>query len=95
MMAQLVRPRYSVSQKAELWRQWKAGQSLSEIGRSLGKRPASIFGIVSSAGGIAPPPRTRSPHALSLSEREEISRGVAAGDSIRWIASALGRAPRR
>lgn len=92
-MAQTVRAGLSASQKRELWRRWKAGQSLSDIGRELGKPPATIFGIVVLEGGISPPVRTRSPLALRLVEREEISRGIASGESMRQIAASLGRAP--
>ncbi len=72
-MAQMGRPRLSASRKAELWQRWKNGQSISDIGRALGKHPASIHGVVLLKGGIAPPARTRSCLALSLAEREEIS----------------------
>jgi len=83
----------SDAQKWELWRRWQAGQSLSEIGRALGRFPASIFGVLRLHGGFAPPPRTRSARTLSLGEREEISRGVALGLSSRQIARRLDRAP--
>jgi IS30 family transposase len=92
-MAQMGRPGLSAEQKAELWTRWKNGQSFSEIGRALGKHAASIFGVVAQRGGIAPPNRRRSPGALTLSEREEISRGIAVGTSIRQIAVALERSP--
>jgi IS30 family transposase len=77
----------------ELWERWKSGQSLSDIGRALSKHPASIHGVVSGNGGFVPPTRRRSRLALSLAEREEISRGIAAGDSMRRIAAVLERAP--
>ena len=92
-MAQMGRPGLSASQKADLWERWKSGQSLSDIARALGKHAGSIHGVVSSKGGIMPLARRRSQWALSLSEREEISRGLAAGHSIRTIASAIQRAP--
>ncbi len=92
-MAQLGRPGLSTSQKVDLWERWKIGESLSDIGRALGKHPASIHGVVSGKGGFAPLARRRSRLALSLAEREEISRGIAAGDSMRKIAAALERAP--
>ena len=92
-MAQLGRPGLSASQKAELWKRWKEGQSLSDIGRALHKVPASIYGVVRSQGGFAPPIRRRSRLALSLSEREEISRGVASCSSIRSIAESISRSP--
>src|SRR3954466_6149386 len=92
-MAPMGRPGLSPQQKRELWAHWKSGLSLSDIGRSLGKHAGSIFGVLSSRGGIAPPARTRSPRSLSLHEREEISRGLVAGLSLRRIAAQLRRAP--
>jgi IS30 family transposase len=87
------RPGLSAAQKADLWHRWKQGQSLSEIGRALGKHAGSIHGVLSSNGGFIPPARKRSRWALTLVEREEISRGMASDASIRQIAATLGRAP--
>ena len=92
-MAQMGRPGLSASQKLEVWRRWKSGQSHSDIGRALGKHPASIHGVITANGGIVPMPRRRSRWALGWEEREEISRGIAAGKSIRIIAAAVERAP--
>ncbi|MCX7195651.1 MAG: IS30 family transposase [Proteobacteria bacterium] len=92
-MAQLGRPGLAAGQKAELWRRWKNGQSLSDIGRALGKHAGSVHGVISSTGGIAPAARCRSRLALSLAEREEISRGMAVSASMRQIAIMIGRAP--
>ena len=92
-MAHMGRPGLSAAQKADLWQRWKQGQSLSEIGRALGKHAGSIHGMVSSNGGFIPAVRRRSRRALTLAEREEISRGLAADRSIRQIAARLGRAP--
>ena len=78
-MARTGRPGMSAEQKNELWHRWKAGETLSEIGRSLGKHAASVFGVVIAKGGIAPPVRSRKPGSLSTPEREEISRGLAGG----------------
>jgi IS30 family transposase len=86
-------PGLSPVQKTELWERWKRGESLSDIGRALNKHAASVFGVLQTNGGIYRPPRRRSRHALTLSEREEISRGLAANRSIRAIAADLGRAP--
>ncbi len=80
-------------QKAELWERWRAGESVNEIGRALDKRASSIFDALQRQGGIYRAPRRRSPCCLTLDEREEISRGLAAGHSIREIARQLGRAP--
>ena len=92
-MAPIGRPGLSSQQKTELWARWKAGQSLNEIGRSLGKYAGSIFCVLSARGGIAPPTRRRSQRSLSWREREEISRGLSSGLSLRRIAAQLGRAP--
>jgi DNA-binding CsgD family transcriptional regulator len=92
-MAQMGRPGLTAAQKAELWRRWKEGQSLSDIGRALGKHAGSVHGVVSGNGGIMPAVRRRARLALSLAEREEISRGIAAQYSVREIAARLGRAP--
>ena len=92
-MAQRGRPGLRHEQKRELWSRWKAGESLSEIGRALGKQPGSIHGVVASNGGYVPATRRRSPRVLALAEREEISRGLAEGLSVRAIATRLSRAP--
>jgi len=87
------RPRlFSPVQCAELWRRYKAGESILGIGRVLGGRHSAIHRVLQSTGGIAPPPRRRSPRVLSLVEREEISRSIAAGCTIRAIARGLKRA---
>jgi IS30 family transposase len=91
-MAQMGRPGLSASQKADLWRRWKKGESHSDIGRALGKHAGSIHCVIRLRGGIAPLPRKRCDRALSWEEREEISRGIAAGVSMRSIASSIGRA---
>jgi IS30 family transposase len=77
----------------ELWARWRQGQSLRLIARQMGKRGPSIRAFVLQSGGIQQPPRRRPAGSLSAVEREEISRGVAAGDSCRVIARRLGRAP--
>ena len=82
-MAQLGRPGLSPKEKAELWRRWRQGESLSDIARALKKGGGSIFGVLRLRGGIAPVERERSPIALTRGQREEISRGLAAGLSIR------------
>lgn len=90
-MGQEERRRLSPGQKTELWNRWKNGQSLSEIGAALGRHLSSIFGVVAREGGIVPAGRRRSPQALTLSEREEISRGIVAGAPTAQIAAAIGR----
>lgn len=87
------RPRiFSSAQCAELWRRYQAGESILGIGRALGGRPATIHRVLQCTGGIAPAVRRRSSRVLSLVEREEISRGIAAGFTIRAIARSLNRA---
>src|SRR5438874_1123059 len=81
----------SAVQKSDVWCRWKAGQSLHEIGRAFGKEHSSIRCLVSRHGGFVPAVRRRSLLALTLREREEISRGLASGSSIREIAKRLDR----
>ena len=76
---------------AELWSRRSAGESTSRIARRLGRVPDSLRHYVHAAGGVRPRRRTRSRIALSLGEREEISRGLAAGDSLRSIAAGIRR----
>jgi len=85
---------FTSAQKADLWERWKNGQSVSAISRALERRnKTGVERIVTLNGGIAPAPRRRALAALRLEEREEISRGIAVGRSIRQIAQGLGRAP--
>jgi len=85
---------FSPEQKAELWERWKSGQSPSDIAHALERKTkGGVYRILALSGGIAPVPRRRCPVALVLDEREEISRGIAAGRSIRRIAARLGRSP--
>ena len=83
----------SDAQRRELWDRWGAGESISAIGRALGRPPGSVFSVLRSNGGYVPPRRCRRAGALSLEEREEISRGLARGESLRGIARRLDRAP--
>ena len=82
-MAQMGQAGLSRQEKQELWSRWKAGQSLSDIGRSLGKHAGSIFGVLFSREGRAPASRRRSSRSLSMFEREEISRGLVGGLDMR------------
>jgi len=76
-----------------MWDHWQEGDSLHEIARLLGRSHGTIAGVLSRTGGVRPSPRKRSRRALGLSEREEISRGLAAGQSFQSIAALLGRVP--
>ena len=91
-MTQRRRVKLSAMQRTDMWSRWKAGQSLHEIGRVFGKDHVSIQFMLAQHGGIAPATRRRSPLTLTLGERENISRGIACGSSIREIAKALQRA---
>jgi IS30 family transposase len=84
---------YSESQKALMWDRWQKGDTLHQIAKLFDRHHTSIRGILAETGGIRPLPRRRSRLALTLAEREEISRAVVAGHSIRSIAASLGRAP--
>jgi IS30 family transposase len=90
-MTQEKRLGLSAVQKSDLWRRWKAGQSLHEIGRAFGKEHSSIRCLVSRHGGFVPSVRRRSLRTLTMAEREDISRGIACGSSIRDIAKDLQR----
>ena len=81
------------SESAEVWIRWKRGESLSDIGRALGRHPGVVHNLVSSHGGVPPRSRRRSRLALTLPEREEVSRGLANGCTFRQIGFRLGRAP--
>ena len=89
------RPRiyYTETQKALMWDRWKKGESLQQIAQLFDRSHGSIQSILAKNGGIRPAQRCRSRLALTLAEREEISRAVVAGHSIRSIAASLGRAP--
>ncbi len=84
---------FTAAEKQELWERWSKGESLNSIGRAFGKPSSSIYGQISPYGGIRPKPRRRSRLALTLAEREEISRGIVLGQSMRVIAESLGRSP--
>lgn len=89
------RPRiyYTEAQKALMWDRWQQGESLHTIARLFGRGHSSVRRVLAETGGIRPAPRRRSSRSLTLAEREEISRGLASGHSIRTIAIALGSAP--
>jgi transposase, IS30 family len=90
-MAKTGRAGLSHEQKAQLWARWKAGDSVSDIARSLEVAGSRIHHVLAFTGGMVPAKRCRSSRALRMEEREEISRGIAAGDSLRRIAARLQR----
>jgi IS30 family transposase len=91
-VARLGRPGgLSAAGKKELWERWRAGESISDIARALQKAHGSIHGMIEATGGFSPPERHRRRCALTPAEREEISRGLATGESLRAIATRLGR----
>ena len=82
----------SAAQRTEVWRRWKAGESLHRIGRAFARPHTSVHCLLAHHGGIVPPVRRRSLFVLTAVEREDISRGLASGSSIRDIAKGLERA---
>lgn len=85
--------RFTELEKAEVWDRWKAGESMRSIARRLGRQHASVRTMIEDCGGVRPVARRRCDGHLSVMEREEISRGVASGVSMRQVALRLGRAP--
>ena len=92
-MGQGYRRGFTAAERSELWDRWQRGESLKAIGRAFGKPSSSIYFQVAPHGGIRPAPRCRSRLALTLVEREEISRGIVADESARSMARKLGRSP--
>ena len=84
---------FTEKQKAEIWDRWQRGESMRSIGRLFDRGSSSIYPLLARTGGIRPPERKRSRLALTLAEREEISRGLRARQSLRAIARQLRRAP--
>lgn len=84
---------YSESQKALMWDRWKQGWTLHQIAQLFDRAHTSVQGILARTGGFRPPQRVRSATALTLAEREEISRSLVTGHSIRAIAARIDRAP--
>lgn len=82
---------FTDKQKSEIWDRWQRGESMSSIGRGFDRASSSIYPLLARTGGIRPPDRSRSQLALTLAEREEISRGLIAQHSLRSIALALNR----
>ena len=92
-MGRSLRRGFTAAEKQELWDRWQRGESLRAIGRAFGKPSSSIYFQLAPSGGIRPAPRRRSRLALTLAEREAISRGIVAGRSLRSMARLLGRSP--
>ena len=92
-MKRRTRIRYTDSEKAVMWDRWQQGESLHQIARLFDRHHSSVRGILAETGGIRPSTRRRSSRSLSLAEREDISRALVAGHSIRSIAATQGRAP--
>ena len=84
--------RFTPEERAALWRGWKSGLTIKEIGESLGRRGCSVFWVLRRDGGFEPRTRRRAFRVLQVDEREQISRGLAAGLPLREIARRLGRA---
>jgi len=84
---------FTSQQKSEIWDRWQRGESMSSIGHAFDRESSSVFSVISPTGGIRPAERRRCSRALSLGEREEISRGLSIKRSLRAIARQLGRAP--
>jgi IS30 family transposase len=84
---------YTETDKALMWDRWQKGDTLHEIARLFDRHHSSVQGILERTGGIRPPVRRRSSRSLTLAEREETSRGIASGRSLRAIALGLGRSP--
>jgi IS30 family transposase len=85
--------RLSSAEKADLWARWRRGESPMDIARALERGYLAVRGVVAAVGGIPPAARRRSRLALTVAEREEISRGLAHGGTLRHLGRALGRAP--
>ncbi len=92
-MAYRTQINYTAEQKAEIWSRWEKGESMTSIDRLFDRPSSSIYNMLSPTGGIRPPIRKRSKQTLTFSDREEISRGIVAGLSIRAIAHKITRSP--
>jgi len=92
-MKQRPRRYFTQTEMIEVWDRWEQGESLNSIARSLGRYHSAVQGALARTGGIRPAAKHRSRLALTLAEREEISRGLVASHSLRSIATMLGRAP--
>jgi IS30 family transposase len=86
------RKELSEAERRQLWAGYRAGRSCSAIARALGRPAGTVWRCVKGHGGFAPRPRKRNERTLSVAEREEISRGLSAGHTLREIALGVGRA---
>jgi IS30 family transposase len=91
--AQGRRRRLTCAERAQLWRQWRAGASLAAISAALVVSPSAVYGEVTIHGGIAPLPRRRAARTLCLVERQLLAQWVREGVGVRAMARRLGRAP--
>src|SRR5438552_13561592 len=89
----MARTALSPAEVDEVWRRWRSGEAVKVLGRGIRRHPSTVRDLLKRCGGVRPVPRRRGELRLSLAEREEISRGLAAGLSYRAIAAGLGRAP--
>ena len=92
-MTKRIRKTFTEEERHRCWQLWRQGLGYSDIARAIASKPGTVFGLIRLNGGFSPPQRERSSRHLSLSEREEISRGIAQGCSIRNIADKLNRSP--
>jgi len=92
-MSYRTRIKYTTEQKNEIWDRWQRGESMSSIGRLFDRESSSVYSLLEPSGGIRPPSRKRSQLVLTISEREEISRGIVSQHSLRTIATQLKRSP--
>ena len=92
-MHRVRRSRMTANDKGAIWDRWRQGQPLRAIAHALDRNPGSVFYVLAARGGVPPPARARAPRALRLADREEISRGLAAGLSFRHISGRIGCAP--
>jgi IS30 family transposase len=92
-MKQRPKTYYTEEQKSLMWDRWQKGETLGSIARLFDRHHSAVARIIGKSGGIRPPPRHRSSRCLSLAEREEISRGIVVGQSLRLIATRLNRSP--
>jgi IS30 family transposase len=89
----VVRTALSPAEVDEVWRRWRSGEAVKVLARAMRRHPSTVRDLLKRCGGVRPAPRRRGELRLTVAEREEISRGLAAGLSLRAIAAGLGRAP--